>query len=358
MNHNQHRHVTYTLESLLEEARHRIEVLDKELVEARRRRDLIAAALRCEFRGSRIYVNGSVAHGDALTPLTDIDLGAVVAEAIDTHGPGKRGPRDLMDRAANAVRAALKGQYPGLIVVVEGRKRSVLIRFRDPVTPGQDDFTADVIVAVDNLEAEGLFIPRFQAWDRAHPEEHTRLVRNAIDETEVAFARVVRLLKHWNRSNGKPLCSWNVKALALGCLEEPVAQLEGLRIWFKYAIAELNAGETEDPAGVAPKPIKLNESFTRTQVVGKLREALARLERAIELEKGGYSLLAWEDLALMFNDKEMLPRPDDDDVVREQARKVGDDRAAVKKLTGTSALVTGVGAGARQPRRDVKSWGL
>lgn len=342
------------LEDLLEWARRRIEVEDGELQEARRRRDLIAAALREEFPGSRVYVNGSIAHGDALTPLTDVDLGVVVAEAIDTHGPGKKGPGDLKHRAAGVVRKALKEDYPRLIVEVEGRKRSVLVRFRDPVTAGQDDFTADIIVAIDNVGEDGLFIPRFDAWDRAHPEEHTRLVRDAIDKTEVVFARVVRLLKHWNRSNGKPLCSWNIKALALGCITSPMTHVGGLEEWFAHAVAELSVKETRDPAGVSEKPIKLNEP--RTLVLARLREAAAHLERAMVFEAAGYHVLAWEELALMFNDEDTLSRPAQAAVLEEQARKIRDEKAANDKRTGTPALLTGVGAGSLGDRRDVRSW--
>lgn len=259
-----------------------------------------------------------------------------------------------MDRAADAIRMALRGDFPDLVVVVEGRKRSVLVRFRNPVTSGQDDFTADVIIAVDNVAEDGLFIPRFQTWDRADPEEHTRLIRNAIDKTDVLFARVVRLLKHWNRNNGASMCSWNVKALALGCLVEPTTQLAGLREWFDYAAAELRKGATEDPAGVAPKPIKLNEAPTK--VVGRLTKAAAHLERAVAFEKGGYSLVAWDELAQMFNDEEMLPYPDQHDVTMEHQRKLADDKAASAKITGTPTLLTGIGAGSLSTRRDVDSW--
>lgn len=356
MKHTGANSVTPTLEDHLTIARHRIQVLEEELDEAKDRRDLIAAALRDEFPGSRIYVNGSIAHGDALTPLTDVDLGVVVAEAVDTHGPGKKGPADLKDRATVAIRRELGDKYPKLTVIMEGRKRSILVRFGDPVTPGEKDFTADVIVAIDNLAAEGLFIPRFREWDRAHPEEHTRMVHNANDKTEVAYARVVRLLKHWNGLHDMPMCSWNIKALALECLDDPVSQLEGLRLWFAHAIAELSVGETEDPARVAEKPIKLNND--RREVVALLQEAAAALERAIAFEAAGYPVLAWEELALFVNDETMLPRPDTYDVAQEQARKVRDDKAAEQKRTGTPALVTGVGAGTMHQRRDVASWGL
>jgi len=324
-----------TLEGLLDQARRRIEVTPAELEEARKRRRAIAAALLHEFSGSRTYVNGSVAHGDALTPLTDIDLGVVVAEAKDTHGPGKRGAHDLKDRAAWAIRRDLKDEYGDLAVEVKGRKRSILVRFRDPVAPGLPDFTADVIVAIDNTSGAGLYIPRYDSWDRSDPETHTRLVLAAIDSSQVAYARVVRLLKHWSRRHDRPLCSWNIKALALGCLTRPTELVPGLLAWFRYAAAELAVSETPDPAGVAPHPIKTNKP--RTEVVRILRDAIDRLERAIALETAGYPTLAHDELAKLFNDEDMLPRPDPDAVRIEEAARIRAERAKDSTRTGAPA---------------------
>ena len=77
------------LEQTLETARRRVEVSKAELDEARRRRDQIGASLRAAFPGSRVYVNGSIAHGDALFPLTDVDLGIVVPDPDHRYGPGR-----------------------------------------------------------------------------------------------------------------------------------------------------------------------------------------------------------------------------------------------------------------------------
>ena len=347
---------TPTLEELLEAARHRIEVTDPELAEARTRRDAIAAALRAEFPGSEIYVNGSVAHGDALTPLTDVDVGVIVAGAEGEYGPGRRGPLELMNRAAEAIREGLKPVYGDLSVQVQGRKRSVLIRFRDPVTPGQPDFTADVIVAVENLAGEGLFIPRAPTWDRSHPQKHTAMVHKANIDSGVTYARVVRLLKHWNRSNGKPLCSWNIKALGLGCLRQRTGLLVGLRTWFNHAADELQQELTQDPAGVAAHPIKINEQLTRTEVVRKLRRAAEDLAHATQREAEGYPALAQDLLAKVFNDEEMLPRPDRFVVLAEESRRIKDQQTWGQRRPGAAALITGTGEGAWRPRRDVDSW--
>ena len=325
-----------SLEQTLEAARRRVEVSKAELDEARRRRDQIGAALRAAFPGSRVYINGSIAHGDALYPLTDVDLGLVVPDPDHRYGPGRRGPMELKNRAATAIRTALADEYPSLRVVVEGRKRSILVSFGSPVTRTEKDFTADVIVAIDNLAGAGLYIPRYDRWDRSHPELHTIMVRNAVRSSDVAFARVVRLLKHWARCHDKPLCSWHIKALALGCLTRPTSQLTGLLAWFDHAIADLHVRDTPDSAGVAA-PIKTK--MPRTQLVEKLIKARGQLAYAIELEAAGYDVLARDELAKFFNDDSMLPREDQGAVVAQEiTRRSRIDR----RRSSAPTLITGV----------------
>lgn len=349
---------TKNLEQLVGDARRRIEVSDVELSEARQRRFAIAAALRTEFRGSRVYVNGSIAHGDALTPLTDVDLGVVIPDPEHAYGPGKKGPGVFKDRAAEAIRTGLKADYGDLAVYVEGRKRSILIRFRDPVTPGQPDFTADVIVAIDNPAAPGLYIPRHDGWDRSHPERHTELVHEANRTSSASYARTVRLVKHWNRSNSKPLCSWNIKALALECIDSPTSLVAGIRSWVDHAIGQLSVQETPDPAGVAKHPIKLNEKMTRTDVVRRLTRALEGLDRAIEYERLGYTVLAHNELAKFFNDPEMMPAPEAFEVASEEARRIREKQSVDTNSYGAPALFTGTGSAAGHTRSNVRSWGM
>ena len=339
---------TPQLEQILDKARRHIEVTMPELTEARRRRDLLADALRVEFPGCRIYVNGSVAHGDALCPLTDVDVGVVVADPDHLYGPGKRGPGELKKRAARAIRDALKEEYPRLRVIVVGRKRSLLVSFGDPVTKGQDDFTADVIVAIDNPSGDGLYIPRYESWDRSHPEKHTELVRDAVASSKVSYSRVMRLLKHWARRHDKPLCSWHIKALALGCLISPIGLLAGMLAWFDHAIADLSHRETPDPAGVAPKPIK--SSLPRTMLVAKLGKAREQLVRAIELDAAGWDVLALDELAKFFNDEEMLPRPDQGEVVAQEIARRRAGRNEVRP--GSPALISSVRDRTHTPTRS------
>jgi len=338
-----------TLEDILTAGRKRVEVTEGELDTAKERRDDVGAALKKAFPGSRVYVNGSVAHGDALTPLTDVDLGVVVPDPDGEYGPGKKGPTSLMEKAARVLREELRPKYGDLRVEHEGRKRSILIKFNEPVSERAEDFTADVIVAIDNPDDVGLFIPRYTGWDRADPEAHTRMVKKAITDTKVSYAHVVRLLKQWNRAHGKSLCSWNIKALALACITGQTTQLQGLLTWFNHAIAELEKGETKDPAGVAPKPIKVNEDMTLKQVVQVLKDAREVLKEANGLGQDGYDVLAADALARFFNDAVMLPRQDQGAVRRETAERF-------TKRQGVGVPAVGVGAGAGRERVNAASW--
>ena len=202
-------------------------------------------------------------------------------------GPHDQGPRELMEAACDAIKDHLKDDYPDLHVTVEGPRRAVLVRFGDPVTPGQPDFTSDVIVALDHPSGRGLFIPNLEIdaeWDHADPETHTRLVLEAIEQTEVTFARLIRLLKHWRDRHSEPMCSWNIKALALECITEPMQLLRALQVFFTHAADSIAKELTDDPAGVAGK-IALNMS--RAAAAHRLRVARDHINEAIRHENAG-----------------------------------------------------------------------
>jgi hypothetical protein len=282
-----------TLEELLNEGRRALQVTPKELEEARRRRQLLVTALTDVFPDGRHYFNGSVPSGDANTPLTDIDLGIVVDSP--GYGPEGAGPLALMEAAREGIRDHLKDEFDNLVVIVEGQKRAVLSRFGEPVTPGERDFTADVIVALNHPSSAGLWIPNTkiaEGWDRADPERHIELIAAANDETDGGFARTIRLLKHWCKTHGSVMCSWNIKALALGCIaDRPRPLLEALEVYYTYAAAELGTGLTDDPAGVAGK-IKLPSGVTLADATGRLRAARDKVREAIEHEQAGRTALA------------------------------------------------------------------
>ncbi|MFE7729154.1 hypothetical protein ACFU5D_25580 [Streptomyces anthocyanicus] len=320
---------------------------DEELDEAKRRRRLLAASARRAFPGSTTYFNGSVAHGDANTPLTDVDLGVVLTEKdAEPYGPDKKSALPLMEKARDAIHEDLDEEFPKLTIEVADRRRAVLVRFGAPVTPGQADFTADVMTAIPHPSGRGLYIPNTKIadqWDRADPITHTRMVLEAISDTKVVFARTVRLLKHWNKTHSKPLCSWNIKALAVGCLERPMPLIDALQVFFTYAADEIDKGPTPDPADVAG-PIPLN--MPRREVHKRLCTARDYIDLAIEHEKAGRPLSAQHALHQVL--PELVP---DADGTQEEADRL----AKTVRSGGTAASGLGLAVGLVTPTR---AWGI
>jgi len=337
---------TKTLQQLLDEARRQIEVSDEELDEARRRRGLLEAALRDEFPGCRVYLNGSVAHGDALTPLTDVDIGGIAFGDVDVYGPGREGPRDPMERARDAIKRHLGDEFPKLRVVIEGQRRAVLVSFGDPVTPGTPDFTADVIIGVDNEQGVGIFIPNLleDDWDPSAPEEHTALIRGANDRTARVYARTIRLLKFWNCRHGEPVCSWLLKVLGLPSVTTAMPLAEALRAFFAYATTALRTGPIEDPLGVSG-PIAPN--LPLAEVLARFDEGLRLITEAIEAEAAGRPVRAQHVLARLFPG--IVPVPSADDLREEEAARIAAD--------ARRGISTGVGTGANLAIPSARAWG-
>lgn len=327
---------------LLKKALSRVAITPAELVEARRRRQLVADALIKEF-GGRVYFNGALAHGDANDPLTDFDLGIVIPNREGRYGPGRRSASDLKARARAAIRRALAEEFPNLRVEVEGRKRSVLVRFSEPVSDRAVDFTGDVILAVEHHQ-RGLWIPRWEGWDRSDPELHTDLVLKGIAATDTALAWTNRLLKHWSCHHDRPLCSWHIKALTLDAVTEPVPLIDALEAFFQHAHTALGQGDTPDPAGVGPD-IKARVSHAHARA--KLEDGLNDIRAAKQAEADARPLRAQAHLASLL--------PDIVDPPAQQALADEDGTFELNRLrkTGTSA---GVGAGAALSLPRVRAW--
>ncbi|MGW7137721.1 hypothetical protein [Streptomyces xanthophaeus] len=165
------------------------------------------------------------------------------------------------------------------------------------MTAGQPDFTADAMTAIPHPSGEGLYIPNMDIadeWDRADPIAHTEMVLEAIDKTENTFARAVRLLKHWNCTHSKPLCSWNIKALALESITTPMPLIDALQAFFAHAAREFKSGQTQDPSGVAgPIPLNLPISEARK----RLDTARDYIDLAIQHEAEGRPVSAQHALS-------------------------------------------------------------
>ena len=253
---------------------------DDTLSTARGRRDEVLAEARDYPGALRTYISGSIAHRTA-NQDTDADCGVVLdRRSFPELGPdGKgEGPNQVVEGVREFLRERLKEDHPDIRFQVT--KRAIKVTYNEPLDDDSDP-SIDLIVALSR-KSQGLWIPNIDAqdWDASDPEFHTKVLTADPAELRRVRAKVIRLAKGWNAQYKKRgLCSFNIEALALTCVDADHGIPDGLAELFEFAASDLKKHLTQDPAGVS-KPIKLLED--RDIVVGRLRRAAELMTEALE----------------------------------------------------------------------------
>lgn len=253
---------------------------DATLSSARNRRDDVLKAAR-KYPGTlRTYISGSIAHRTA-NHDTDADCGVVLdRRSYPELGPDGEGggPKDIVEDVRGFLREELKDDHPDIRFRVT--KRAIKISFNEPLED-ETDPSVDLIVALTR-KGQGLWIPNNEtgSWDPSDPEYHTKVLTADPAGLRHVRARIIRLGKGWNTQYAHPgLCSFNIEALALTCINEEHGVPDGLAEFFRFAASDLKRNLTPDPAGVS-KPIKLLKD--RDAVVARLQRASKAMKEALE----------------------------------------------------------------------------
>lgn len=269
-------------EATLNQVRKWLEPSDETLAAVKERRDNVLAVARTFPGALRTYRSGSIGHHTA-NDDTDADCGVVLDRRhYPKLGPDgdNVGPSEIVEKMREWLRKELKERYPDISFRVT--KRAIKITFNESL-PGGTDPTADLVVALTRKEPQaGLWIPNRERgrWDASHPEQHTKLMRAEPGALRRKRARVIRLVKGWNKGFGEPgLSGFNITALALECIAQEGTLAEAVADFFEYAASNLKQRLTKDPANVAP-PIKLLGD--RVVVVGRLERAGQNVRHALD----------------------------------------------------------------------------
>jgi hypothetical protein len=266
--------------TILDEVRARVAPDDDTLKAAKGRRD-DALGYASVFNGvTRTYVSGSIAHGTANSGL-DADGGIVLDRRTwKTLGPDgdEVGPSEVVEEVRQLARTSLKETYPEITTRLT--KRAIVFTFHEELPNGLDP-SVDLIVGLQRADG-GLWIPNLESdtWDASDPIRHTELLTADPKSLRVTRARIVRLAKCWNSQYSTPgMCSFNIEALALACIEEGVGVARGLAAFFEYAVGDVGERNTPDPAEIS-KPIKLK--VERDVMVDRLKIARGLVQRSLE----------------------------------------------------------------------------
>ena len=281
-----------TVAEAFEKFRQRLELSQTEAKEASRRHNEVRACIRTEFDIERDFLTGSYARRTKTKPLKDVDIFFCLGKK-DGHWR-KRPPVEILD----AFHRCLATKYGD-----------------DSVQPGRRCVTVDFDKRNQTVEEEGKVlsndaVPAYDCgtwyeipdrdlgeWIKTDPDIHKEKATAKNKELDGRWVPLVKMLKRWNRSAGKPIVpSFLIEVAALDLVDPPFRTYPSeIRRFFASALDGITQ-EWPDPAGLGPPVSDQMTSQRQQEAVSALRTAEVKAARAVRLEqqgKNGEALSVW-----------------------------------------------------------------
>ena len=277
--------------------RQRLELSDTEQKDAARRHAGLRECIRGAFAIQNDFLSGSYRRHTKTKPLKDVDVVFVLGEK-ETWRRDKP-PVDTLW----AFETHLKGKYTGNGQVETGR-RSVTVEFEKSYYPEDHDGKVLSIDAVPAFELEGgdYEIPDkiTGTWIKTNPGTHREQATVKNKALDGCWVPLVKMVKGWNRANGRPIKpSFLIEVMAQELVEPPFSSYpDEVRNFF--AAAEANIGRIwADPAKLGPP---VSDQMTST-LVDEARMALQEAQRRATLAfraeatgRQGEALRIWREI--------------------------------------------------------------
>ena len=275
--------------------RQRLELSETERKEAIRRHNEVRECIRAEFDVEPDFLTGSYARHTKTKPLKDIDIFFCLIG--DDKGWRNKPPIDVL----NAFEKCLVGKY-GQDSVEKGR-RCVTVEF-DKQNPTADAegkvLSNDAVPAYECGDHYEIPDKDLGKWVKTNPKIHQDKATAKNKELGGKWVPLVKMLKRWNRSAGKPISpSFLIEVMALDLIDPPFTNYPGeIRRFFASALEGIMQ-DWPDPAGLGPTVSDQMTAEKRQQAVAALRAAEVKAARAIHLEqqgKNGEALALWREI--------------------------------------------------------------
>lgn len=277
--------------------RQRLELDPRQQKDAEKRHGEVRDCIRGGFDITWDFLSGSYRRHTKTKPLKDVDIMFVL-------GDKEKWRRDKPPvETLQAFDKCLKKTYtePGQTEIC---RRAVTVEFEKNYYPEDHDGKVLSIDAVPALECAGgdYEIPDkvTGTWIKTNPETHKKQATAKNKELDGRWVPLVKMVKGWNRANGKPLKpSFLIEVMAEELVEAPFSNYpDEIRNFF--AAMEANLDRTwPDPAGLGPPVSDQMTSERIAEAKKTLQEAqrkatLAR--RAEETGRQGDALRIWREV--------------------------------------------------------------
>jgi hypothetical protein len=276
--------------------RSRLELTEKEQADASRRQQDIRAIMDENFDVDHDFLTGSYRRHTKSKPLKDVDIFCVL-------GPKEKHYRkETPDALLETVRKALEKTYGA--GAVNTQRRSVCVSFGVTVA---DDDAKDRVVSFDVVPAftlgEDYEIPDLgtASWTKTNPRIHAEKAVAAHEAYDSEWKGLVRMMKYWNNSNGKPITpSFLIEVMALEVLQPPFGGDRAREMQFFFDTLAGRIDESWlDPAGLGPPISDGMDAAKRSAARSALKGAELAAARAIAASRDGRqgeALQAWRTL--------------------------------------------------------------
>jgi hypothetical protein len=282
-----------TVQDAFEAFRQRLELSETERKDTIRRHNEVRDCIRARFQIDRDFLTGSYARHTKTKPLKDVDIFFVLGE--DDKAWRSKPPHEILDAFADC----LADKY-GKDAVDPGR-RCATVEF-DKNTK-DDEGKVLSIDAVPAFELDDCFeIPdrHLGKWIKTDPEVHKEQSTAKNKELDRKWVPLVKMIKRWNRSAGKPIKpAFLIEVMAQVLVDSPFTTYPGeVRRFFAAALDGI-AQAWPDPAGLGPPVSDQMTPDLIRKAIEVLRKAETQASLAVRLEKQGKqgeALALWREI--------------------------------------------------------------
>ena len=269
-----------TTEEAFEKFRQRLELSETERRDTIKRHTEVREVIRADFVVDRDILTGSYGRHTKTKPLKDVDIFFILGQK-EKDKYRSQAPSVLLDAFATTLRNKYDAVEPG--------RRCATVEFEKNTKDEEGKvLSIDAVPAFDLGNCYEIPDRSLGKWIKTDPEVHKTQATDKNKELGGKWVPLVKMVKRWNRSAGKPIKpSFLIEVMMQDLVDPPFTSYSSeVRRFFAAALTGI--GQTwGDPAGYGPPVSDQMTPQLISAAQEKLREAETKAALAVRYEQQG-----------------------------------------------------------------------
>lgn len=283
-----------TTEEAFEKFRKRLELSESERKNAIKRHNEVRGLIRADFAVDRDILTGSYGRHTKTKPLKDVDIFFILKQP-EKEKYREQAPSVLLDAFAKT----LVDEY-GDDAVEPGRRCATVEFEKNTIDEEGKVLSIDAVPAFDLGDCYEIPDRILGKWIKTDPEIHKTQATNKNNALDGKWVPLVKMVKRWNRSAGKPIKPSFLIEVMMQDLVDPPFTSYSSEVRRFFAAALNGVGQTwGDPAGYGPP---VSDQMTPQLIAvaqQKLRDAETKAALAVRHEqqgRQGEAIALWREI--------------------------------------------------------------